>query len=271
MNASLHAPAADGLLFRWESPRRRRAGIVLFLTASVLAHAFCFYVFQIVYPPTVTLLPPPARVSLITSNSDEGRSLLRWIDAEDPALAFTTLRPVEGRLRALPKIGHVPSYTTNEPTLKQPPPLPKDVQAPSFPPPQRVAMLHPAATPEMSVISTAVSFSEEFNIFGAAKLPSSKFVASTNEPPQSIQFRVAVGDDGEIRYCFPLSSSGDAALDQQAHDFMMLVRFPLKPKAETDGRGLSWGMATINWGNDIAPPSSSHTEAVPGRTNSPTP
>ena len=121
----MNAPAAEAapapLLFSWEPPRQRRRAILAFLFVSLLAHAFCFYVFQIVYPPTVALLPPPAHVSLISANSDEGRTLLRWIDAENPALVFATQRPPETRLRALPKTTHVPSYLMSAPALKRVP------------------------------------------------------------------------------------------------------------------------------------------------------
>ena len=56
----------EPLLFSWDSPRRGNLGVLAFLALSLVAHAFCFYIFQVVYPPTVTLLPPPARVALIT-------------------------------------------------------------------------------------------------------------------------------------------------------------------------------------------------------------
>jgi len=59
--------------------------LAAFLVLSLMAHALCFYVFQIVYPTPVALLPPPGRVTFITPDSEEGRTLLRWIDAEDPA------------------------------------------------------------------------------------------------------------------------------------------------------------------------------------------
>src|SRR5947199_10257257 len=130
MNTSLPGLATEPLLFRWEPPRRRKVAITAFLALSLGGHALCFYIFQIVYPPTVALLPPPARVSLITPASEEGRTLLRWIDAEDPAVAFTTHRPPEARLRALPKVEHVPSYHAMEPTLKELPPFEVNSRAP---------------------------------------------------------------------------------------------------------------------------------------------
>ena len=48
--------------------------------------------------------------------------MLRWIEAEDPALASATIRPTEARARALPKLAHVPSYVMQEPKLKDAPP-----------------------------------------------------------------------------------------------------------------------------------------------------
>ena len=81
-----------------------------------MAHAICFYLFQIVYPTSLALLPPPARVTFISPNSEEGRTLLRWIDAEDPAVAFTTQMPPGAKLGALPKTDHLPSYFTVKPS-----------------------------------------------------------------------------------------------------------------------------------------------------------
>ena len=133
--------AKEPLLFSWDSPRRRQAAFLAFLAISLLAHAVCFYIFQIVYPPTITLLPPPARVALITPASEEGRTLLRWIDAEDPAVAFTTHRPPEARLRGLPKVEHVPSYHAMEPTLKELPALEVDSRAPDSQPPAAVPFM----------------------------------------------------------------------------------------------------------------------------------
>src|SRR5205807_5009223 len=124
-NASSVAP----LLFNWNAPRRRNLAISGFLVASFVAHAACFYLFQIVYPPTVSLAPAPQRVNLISANSDEGATLLRWLDAEDPALASTTRRPSDAKRHLLGQVQHVPSYPAIEPTLQPAPPLPVDLRA----------------------------------------------------------------------------------------------------------------------------------------------
>ena len=92
------------LVFDWDTTQRRRLTIAGFLLASVLLHVFCFYVFQIIYPPAVALLPPPGRVSVIAPNSEENGVLLSWIKAEDTALESNTHLPADARIPALPVV-----------------------------------------------------------------------------------------------------------------------------------------------------------------------
>jgi hypothetical protein len=264
MKTSTSEFAAD-VLFNWELPRVRKGAITAFLALSLVAHALCFYIFQIVYPPTVALLPPPARVSLITPASEEGRTLLRWIDAEDPALAFTTQRPPEAKLRALPKVDHLPSYLAVEPALKEVPPPHPDLRIPSSHPPGAAAFIHRQAPTAFPPTTTSVSFSKELQAFGAPTLPELTFAGSNRETPESIRFRIAVSALGEVRYCFPLNSSGDPALDEQARRYLTLCRFSRGlPSAENITPFFTWGIATIEWGSDVARP-----RPTPTGTNNP--
>jgi hypothetical protein len=51
----------------------------------------------------------------------------------------------------------------------------------------------------------------------------------------------------------PLNSSGDPALDAQARHHLTMVRFhPLE--TVTNQAATVWGIATIEWGNDIKRP-----------------
>lgn len=253
MNIPVSEAAAEALLFSWEPPRRGQFALAAFLALSLTAHALCFYIFQIVYPPTVSLLPPPARVGVITSSSEEGRTLLRWLDAEDPALAFTTQRPLEERLRAFPKVEHVPPYLAVEPALKETPPQVTNRGIPDSQPPGAAPFGHRQPPPAIGPTTTSVLFSKELEAFGDPKLPSLNFAASNEEPPQATRFRVAVNGIGEIRYCLPLNSSGDPALDRQARRYLALCRFSNSPaSAEKQDLSLTWGIATIQWGSDVA-------------------
>ncbi len=248
-------PEPEPLLFSWDSLRTGKGALLAFLALSLLAHDTCFYIFQVVYPPTVTLLPPPARIALITPASEEGRTLLRWIDAEDPGVAFTTHRPLETRLRALPKVEHVPSYYAMEPTLKELPPFEVDSRAPDSQPPGPVPLIRQQSASAAGPIPTSVSFSSELDALGVATLPPLKFDASTGETPEAICFRVAVSKLGEIRFCFPMNSSGDPALDEQARLYLARCRFPKNAPGDSKPDALlTWGIATIEWGSDITRP-----------------
>jgi hypothetical protein len=255
MNSVEAQSAAEPLIFGWDSPQGRKITIAIFLALSVLGHALCFYIFQIVYPPTVALLPPPARLTLITPNSEDNRSLLRWIDAEDPALAFTTQRSPEASYPRLPKAEHIPSYNATIPVLKDLPPLEASVAVPSCHPPGAVNFIRRQAASTLGIMATSVLFSEELAALGSATLPRPNFAASQQEAPQSIRFQVAVNKLGEIRYCFPLSSSGDPALDEQARRYVARCRFSEGGSENSNaGSVFVWGTATIEWGNDIAGP-----------------
>src|SRR5450755_2476722 len=235
-------------IFDWSAPRSRKLTLVSFIAASAAVHAFCFYIFQIIYPPTVALTPPPGRISLITSATDEGNVLLRWIEAEDPALSSYTQRPAEAGNLALPKVEHVPSYLASQPRLRELPPNESDLSVPSARPPAPVPMTYASPTMLTTITPTSVQFSEEISPRAPAQFPLLQFTSSMKDAPQTAQFRIAVGRAGEVRFCFPQNTSGDPALDEQARRQLLLSRF-----AASDEE-LSWGTAEFNWGNDLAAP-----------------
>ena len=265
----MNASAIPPLLFDWSAPRDRNFAITGFLIGSLIAHVACFYLFQIVYPPIVSLTPAPQRVNLLSANSEEGATLLRWVDAEDPALASTTRRPSDARRYLLGKIQHLPSYLESEPVLQAAPPLAVDLRIPSAQPVGPVALATRVRPTPIGVVATDITFSRELESLGQPKSISTNFLASGAEPPQNAQFRIAVDSHGVVRYCLPLSSSGDAILDQQARQYLALCRFPARPvpgKVEgptTNGDALTWGIATIEWGNDVAGANAKPIQSLP--------
>jgi hypothetical protein len=247
------AATADDLIFGWERPGHGKWTIAGFLFGSLAVHALGFYLFQIVYPPAVALLPPPGRVSLIAPNSDEGRLLLGWLNAEDPALASTTQPLPDGKSLVMPTIQHAPSYLTRQPALKELPPAPPTLRIPSARPPapvEQAAKQVPAIT---KTAPTVIWFSPEFETLGPPQIPESKFSASGSEAPQAAQFRIAVNKNGEVRHCFLQNSSGDVALDEQARNYLAVTRFAILHPQSSILADLIWGTATIEWGNDITP------------------
>jgi hypothetical protein len=251
----MNAPAAAPFIFDWDQPRRRNLAIAGFITASLAIHLAGFYLFQVVYPTTVSLVPAPQRINLIYANSEQTATVLRWIDAEDPALAATTRRPVHMQRYAVGRVEHVPSYVATEPALREPPPLVVDLRVPSVQPPGPVPPTRGSVASVVGIQSTQVTFSGELQQLGQANLATGGFKASSNEPPQNAQFRIAVDSQGAVRYSFLLNSSGDAALDEQARQRLALCRF--SKTSTSNGESLVWGIATIEWGNDVAQPEAS--------------
>jgi hypothetical protein len=260
MNSLGTAAARESLIFNWEQPRRRGLALGGFVVASLALHFATLYVFQVVYPPTVTLLPPPARVNLISPATEQGRTLLQWMEAEDPALVSTTRRPADMKALALPPVEHLPSYFAIEPALKEPPPLVADLRIPSARAPAMVPMARESAPQPPGSLATRVRFSPELDRFGPAKFPPASFTVSSTEMPQNPRYQVAVDSRGAVRYCFLLDSSGDGALDEQGGNYLALCRFS---KAGASGDELIWGTAAIEWGNDVAGPKSTATPAKP--------
>ncbi|MGI8819384.1 MAG: hypothetical protein ACR2ID_00685 [Chthoniobacterales bacterium] len=248
--SSAHATSAR--LFDWSPPEGRKLSLASFIAASAMLHVLCFYLFQVIYPPTIALPQPPAHVNIINPETDEGRVLLRWLEAEDPALASTTQRSPNAAALALPHVEHIPSYANYRPALKEPPPYQPDLRVPSAEPPGPVHTAR-ASTPAPAPRSgSSVSFADAE--LGPAITPELKFRGTTKQAPQAAEFRVAIDAAGAVRYCFLDHSSGDPALDAQARQSLMRCRFPdVAQHPPPPPPGLLWSRATIEWGNDLVP------------------
>ena len=260
MSAETYAAAAPGgLLFRWERPRGRKVAIAGFLLASVGLHALCFYIFQVVYPSAISLLPPPAQVSVIAPTSPEARTFLNWLEAEDPAIASRTQRSADARAFQLPKLAHIPSYLAVAPRLKELPARAISHPAPSAMPPAPVPVPS-AVNPGPPLQSPSVlTFCGPLSDLPVAH-PDLKFRASSRDIPESARFRVAVDSLGVIRYSFVEQSSGDAALDEQAQRYLALCRFPIGQSPAPPDQ-LIWAIATLEFGPDLEMPPSAAERA----------
>lgn len=251
-------------VFDWSPPRRRKISLFSFIAASVALHALCFYLFQIIYPPTVALLPPPARVNVITGDSEESRALLRWIESEDPALSSITQRPPNTASPGLPDSAHVPSYANWQPVLRDLSPTEADLRIPSAQPPGPVPLPSPAAPSSARVSQSTLRFGSEADGLRGPAIPPLHFTASRREPPQVAEFRVAIDAAGAVRHCLLQSSSGDSALDEQARRTVLLCRFgAVEVQSSESADSLLWTTATIEWGNDVAPPAEAPSATKP--------
>src|SRR5205823_2536524 len=95
------------LTFHWPEMQPVSLALLGFIALSAIIHALSFYIFQLVYPPSARVNPPPAQVSVLTPGSPENDALLRWIEAEDPAWASKPQEILPPNLLDLP---YTPSY-----------------------------------------------------------------------------------------------------------------------------------------------------------------
>ena len=250
--------AGSDLLFAWGPRRRRKLSIASFVLASFALHAFGFYLFQIVYPPSVAPLVPASRVSVISPSTPDGRQLLRWIEAEDPAITSATQRAPEAKTYQPPRVPHAPTYLGHLPSLRPIAPFAPDLRVPSAHPPGPVSSPRTRQPSVTRPTPTSFIFSQDLTDLGPAEFPATHFARIGRDAPDAALFRVSVNSQGEIRNAILARSSGDSALDEQARQALALVRF-----SQIDRRKFSapdaiiWGTATVQWGNDVAPPADS--------------
>jgi len=249
------------LVFRWPE---RTASLLLpaLFVLSVAVHALAFYVFQVVYPPTVVSAPARGQVTLLAPGTPQGDALLRRVQAQDPA---TAARIQEITPSGLGEIPYIPSYATAKMPLKE-----GEAPAENIGFPSAHSLLDqigsksasPANVPRLSVASS-LSFSETLCSRESAGQPQQvKLTAKSSANLRPTVFLVGIGDRGEVRYSFLQESSTDPVMDAQAETLLRQHGFS---RSETP---LEWGFATFTWGAEAYAPHSSQPlpqpAAVPG-------
>ncbi len=241
---------APPLVFAWWERRPDFLILLGFVMLSLFAHVATFFVFQVVYPQHVTIPPPAPQVSLLTPSTPESKALLDWVESENPALvAAMAQAPVKG----LVELKYHPSFETQRTAPRTPPPLSEKTQFPPARSPldliRSVSPLAPAPARVFPPAPTRVTLSG-----GLASRPFTtppSFEATSRAPLQIAQFLIGANDRGQILYTFLQRSSGDRATDLAAA--AQLQKASLAP-AEA---AITWGFATIAWGEDAYLPESS--------------
>jgi hypothetical protein len=213
---------------------------------SLLAHAGTFFLFQVVYPQRVTIPQPAPHVSLLTPSSPENIALLRWIEAEDPAVVANdnpTAPP------GLTDVRYRPSFASPRTAPLGPPE--ETALAVRFP--QAEDRLLPGGssswgTPGMLLIvpvpSTSITFSGAVAGRSLSKNPPVAFAYRASAPMEPTTLLIGVKNDGKVSFSLLQQSSGDPGLDELAVAHLRKVSF------ETAEAPVTWGFATFSWGGD---------------------
>jgi len=240
------------LIFQWPEPPAISRPLLGCIGLSLLAHALSFYVFQITYPPSAHITPPPAQLSILTPGSAENDAVLRWLDAEDPALAAKppeTVPPGALDVRYTPSFAEVRAVPKTAEQKQAAPQYPAAVSGIALV--QRSLPVPPSAEQPASAPKTQLGFSGGLKTRAIIDEPPRKFSPSQLAELQPACFLVGVSDRGEVRYVFLRKSSGDKALDQEAESHLARTGFSA---AVGNVSPIEWGFATFAWGSDVFAP-----------------
>ncbi len=246
-------PPEAGLTFDW--PDKSGYPFLLFwcVSGSLLAHAATFFLFQIKDPQRVTIPQPAPHVSLLTASSPENIALLRWIEAEDPALVATDNSIVPP---ALAQVVYRPSFAT-----PRTPPIgpPEEITAPvRFPPAvdrltenlPTAPQSPPVPTPSVhTTITLSGALASRYLVNRSSLTPP----ALAEEPVSSTVFLIGVDERGEVRYSFlqpPVGNPEQASpkLDAWAADEISSIVFA--PSEDP----ITWDFLTFHWGSEVYHP-----------------
>jgi len=119
------------LLFEWAGGSNRRWSLLLFLNVSLALHVACFYIFQVVYPPTVRQRAETTKVTYLDTTDPYVREIISRI--EDRAVFFdgSLRQPIPGAsLDELDDVVMAPSVASHEPVLRELPELQTRLELP---------------------------------------------------------------------------------------------------------------------------------------------
>jgi hypothetical protein len=233
-------PPETRFIFDWRKARWDYRLPVL-IAISFFGHVFCFYLFHVVYPTTTSLLPPSAQITVLDPNSSRDKSLLEWIEVNDPA-KVSAPRFDSGLVSKLaPR--YKPSFSSLALELK-----PSDA---SDAPPRGIPSIfsaetlipmrtRPPASDSPKVFSSRLDIASTLQqrpLVSSPALP----VASTLAEPTS--FFIGINPVGEVDFVFLRKSSGSSPLDETAEAFIRSLHFQSGPD-----RG--WGVVTLHWGGN---------------------
>ncbi len=238
------APSEPDLTF--QGPVEKGFPFVLFLcvAGSLFAHTATFFLFQVVYPQRVTIPQPAPHVSLLTPSSPENVALLRWVEAEDPALiAMDNTVPAPG----LAQVQYQPSFMT--PRTAPAGASVERVKEVAFPPAMdRIEVAAREAGPAAGVspmpsVST-MRFAGALAKRSLTKNPPLLPPRLAAEPVGPTVLLIGVDAQGEIRFPVLQDSCGDPNLDNLAIQYLSRINFAPSDEAMT------WGHVTFAWGAD---------------------
>jgi hypothetical protein len=237
--------------FEWKREAPISWRLIFFLGISFTAHAFCFYLFQVVYPPSERFSPSPSRITFLSPNDAASQAML-W-EIEDRVVFIRSAEGESVSRNPLNDIGieFRPSFAEHELKLKRMP-LPA-VEGADLDPLSTFGPLLPPLSGTNSTLSSAAQSGDKAipSIEPGPGLSDRPIVSSGNwnwaennaDNLGGREVMLMLGIDAEGRPEHVLMHSGiGEELDTQILTSSRNIRFESAPGAD-----LQWGKVLLRW------------------------
>jgi hypothetical protein len=247
------------MTFDWSGNHRSSWTLALLIFLSLILHSAAFFFVHITTPER-QLIPKTAQpVQLLTrfapdgSPSPENEAVLRWIEAEDPAVVarVTSVEP-----SGLLDVPYRPSYAVSRTRPRGVPTEQATIEYPTARDSLEFIMgtdekpaLPTVAAPS---VATEVAFPEELK----ARLPEKLTIelkATSSKSLESVHLLAGIAASGEVRFCFVQNNGTsvremDSEMDNEALRIVSGIR--LAPSSEP----IVWAPVVVRWGSDAVTP-----------------
>jgi hypothetical protein len=227
-----------GLIFDWQRGRWDYR-LPAFIAISLLGHFICFYLFHVIYPPTTSLLPPSAQITVLDPGSARDKSMFDWIGLNNPATVSAPRVDPNLVSNLVPR--YKPYFSSLAPELRplEIPDTPSKNSASIFSAETLIPMRpRPQASGAPQRFPSRLEIASTLQQRSPGPLPALP-VASVLAEPTS--FFIGVNPEGEVDFLFLRSSSGSDSLDETVRSYLKNLRFKSGPERD-------WGVVSLRWG-----------------------
>ncbi len=231
--------------------------LALFLFFSFVLHAFCFYLFQVVYPPSERFTPNPARITYLSAGNSSSRGQLTAL--EDRVVYFDS-SGIDSAARTRIEdytVEFKPSFAGFAPNLRGLPERGIDSPLPATINFQRTDLPAPSSPPPAERLSTrdiaggAGETGADPRMFLEGKLEGRSALAAGDwewalEAKAGLEGRhailmLAIDEEGAVQHAL-IHRGIESGMDAKILTTVRGLRFEAAP-----GGGLSWGMVRLEW------------------------
>ncbi len=240
----------EGLIFQWKDHRKWKLRLAFFLLVSLSLHLSCFYLFQVVYPPTERSLPQSAQITILNPRDSATLAVMNQIEDRLAVIDSSTRREMPGMSIEKHAVKFKPFYSEYEMQLKSPPALFEKTPVPDLYPPGEAVLPEThfrAGTPDIAPEWTPHPFVK----VRGKELGTRDFVApiSWGEDLERFaetdgnraSFMIAVNAAGRVVHCL-LSEGEETGVAQLVQRKVRGLLFAPSP-----GAGLQWGWVDLSW------------------------